>query len=236
VRTDELNCEILRTDASYLKYMPPPSNEDGSLAQVKISVDILGVLEINEMGHYVSIYFNLRQDTYVRQYSEFFYPLFTNRLYWFDKRVEMINLHENANLNILSSEFRDQIWAPRLVFFNTEDKQATEIDEKTFAAVLKNGSYEIASLSKVSNEHLFKGSENPIIMERSYSTKFICMFDMSVYPFDNQECSIILTMDGNSGSFVDLIINDLIYSGPIDLNQYFVKASYYQHYTIPPGM
>jgi hypothetical protein len=70
VRTDELNCEILRTDASYLKYMPPPSNEDGSLAQVKISVDILGVLEINEMGHYVSIYFNLRQYIFFRHCSE----------------------------------------------------------------------------------------------------------------------------------------------------------------------
>jgi hypothetical protein len=75
VCTDELSCEILRTDASYLKYMPPPSNEDGSLAQVKISIDILGVLEIDETGHYISIFFNLRQDTYVRQYSEFFYIL-----------------------------------------------------------------------------------------------------------------------------------------------------------------
>jgi hypothetical protein len=162
--------------------------------------------------------------------------MFTTRLFWFDKRVEMINLHENTNLNILSAEFRDQIWAPRLVFFNTEDKQATEIDEKTFTAILKNGSSGKVSLSKILNEHLFEGSENPIIMERSYSTKFICTFDMSVYPFDNQECSIILTMDGNSGSFVDLVIDDLIYSGPIDLNQYFVKATHYRNHTIPPGM
>jgi hypothetical protein len=57
-----LNCDILRTDAAYLKYMPPPANEDGSLAKVKIGVNILGVQEINENAHYIALYFELRQE------------------------------------------------------------------------------------------------------------------------------------------------------------------------------
>jgi hypothetical protein len=52
----------VRTDASYLKYMAPPSDKDGKLAEVKISVNVLGVLEINEMGHYVAVYYYLRQE------------------------------------------------------------------------------------------------------------------------------------------------------------------------------
>jgi hypothetical protein len=42
--------------------MAPPSDKDGKLAEVKISVNVLGVLEINEMGHYVAVYYYLRQE------------------------------------------------------------------------------------------------------------------------------------------------------------------------------
>jgi hypothetical protein len=159
-----------------------------------------------------------------------------NRLHWQDSRLEIIDLHKDDNLNILSGAFKDDIWTPRLIFFNTEERASTLADEKTFAAIVKNGSFEIASLSKLFNEHIFTGSENPIIMTRSYINNFLCTFDMSLYPFDNQRCPVILTMDGNSGKFVDLVIDKLIYSGAVDLNQYYVKDTYIDHYTIPPSL
>jgi hypothetical protein len=148
----------------------------------------------------------------------------------------MIGLHEDNNQNILADVFRDEIWTPRLIFFNTEERASTLNDEKTFATIIKNGSFEINGLSKLLNEHIFMGSENPIIMTRSYSNNFLCTFDMSVYPFDNQRCPVILTMDGNSGKFVDLVIDELIYSGAVDLNQYYVKETHIAHHIIPPGV
>jgi hypothetical protein len=43
-------------------------------------------------------------------------------------------------------------------------------------------------------------------------------------------------MDGESKKFVDLVIDELTYSGAIDINQYFVMETRIAHYTIPPRM
>ena len=47
---------------------------------------------------------------------------------------------------------------------------------------------------------------------------------MGLYPFDTQKCQIQMIMKGNSGSFAQLVIENLNYLGPIDLTQYFVYS------------
>ena len=69
-----------------------------------------------------------------------------------------------------------------------------------------------------------KGSDNPLTISRVYSTKFICKFDMGLYPFDQQKCQLQMVMKGNSGNFAQLVKDELRYLGPIDLTQYFVKS------------
>ena len=61
-------------------------------------------------------------------------------------------------------------------------------------------------------------------ISRVYSTKFICKFDMGLYPFDQQTCQLQMGMKGNSGNFAQLIKDKLRYLGPIDLTQYYVKS------------
>lgn len=61
-------------------------------------------------------------------------------------------------------------------------------------------------------------------ISRVYSTKFLCDFDMGLYPFDTQKCQINMIMKGNTGSFAQLIVEELKYLGPIDLTQYFVYS------------
>ncbi len=68
-----------------------------------------------------------------------------------------------------------------------------------------------------------RGTENPITLRRVYSEKFLCEFDMSVYPFDTQNCEATFVMKGNSDNLVRLISKKLNYLGPKDLRQYFVK-------------
>ena len=46
---------------------------------------------------------------------------------------------------------------------------------------------------------------------------------MQWYPFDQQTCSIQMIMDGVLDSYADLRPRDLLFSGPQELSQYYVK-------------
>ena len=84
-----------------------------------------------------------------------------------------------------------------------------------------------------------------MILSHDYSTKFICSFDLSYYPFDTQKCSMKLKLDVRNsfcnipqlkkklsstiqrsvcGNFANLTKGTLEYRGPMDLTQYYIEG------------
>ncbi len=147
----------------------------------------------------------------------------------------MINLNMNDHLNTLTLEARQEIWIPQVVFYNTESKTESVNDVKAFAKVRREGNYLRETSSRIHNAYLFKGQENPITLTRVYSEKFICDYDMALYPFDVQKCSAIFIMKGNLGNFIELLPNSSLYLGPEDLPQYVVLETTIQEYVVPPS-
>ena len=47
-----------------------------------------------------------------------------------------------------------------------------------------------------------------------------CLFELRYYPFDSQNCQIILTYQGNEGDNIELIEDKLSYLGPTTIKQY----------------
>jgi len=141
----------------------------------------------------------------------------------FDGRLNMLNLKDARNLNTLTPETINNTWMPQVVFSNTREKSESEVDEKAFAMVEKRGTSEQRGLAILQSGSLYKGTENPIILSRTYFQKFLCNFDMAFYPFDSQRCTIVLIMKGNLDNFVELSASVLNYLGPEDLTLYFVK-------------
>ncbi len=140
-----------------------------------------------------------------------------------DKRLTFNNLKKEINLNTLIPVYRDSIWIPEIVFYNTQDKVESLNDEKAFATIERVGDFEQSPRRQLQSSYIFKGSENPITISRVYDSEFLCKFDMATYPFDTQVCSIIITMKGNTDNFINIVGSHVNYSGPIDLTQYFVK-------------
>ncbi len=215
--TDEIACDIFKTDEAYLKDVPPPPPVQSSyLSPINISVDILSVLGIYEVRGLVRLQLQLD-------------------LSWFDERLTMFNLKDSNNLNTLTLEERRKIWIPQVVFFNTVDKLESENDNKAFVVIRREGSFVRSDKSIIENAYIYQGKENPLIISRSYTSEFLCDFNMAVYPFDTQICSVIVIMKGNTGEFTQLIVDKLTYLGPIDLTQYFVKQYAMKEHHVPPG-
>ena len=49
--------------------------------------------------------------------------------------------------------------------------------------------------------------------------------DLQHYPFDNQNCVIHIANKGNEGEYVELIPENLTYSGSIDVFDYIIEST-----------
>ncbi len=123
----------------------------------------------------------------------------------------------------MTEEEIKSMWVPEVIFHNTEAKVESIIDGKAFTTVKRHGEPTYPNLEQLHNAHIYPGKSNAITTSRVYSLKFLCEFDMAVYPFDTQSCFATLVMKGNSGKFVRLNASKVAYMGPIELTIYFVK-------------
>ena len=146
---------------------------------------------------------------------------------WFDKRLSFNHLKENKNFMILEYEEMHNIWSPKIVFYNTEKKLSSKIDEDTRMVVKKQGTFTLSTVDKVENRRNFQGSENYLEKSNFYNLNFMCDFDMSWYPFDSQQCSLMIQLHGESWKFSNLINESFQYYGKTDLMLYFIKSHSY---------
>ena len=70
----------------------------------------------------------------------------------------------------------------------------------------------------------FDGSTNPLIMERDYAIDFTCDFKLAWYPFDEQQCHIYLDLSEKDQKYIELLPQNIEYSGPTHLSQYYIKG------------
>ena len=200
----KVGCRKVRLDGSYQTYIAPPPHDGGSKITVHVSADLLAFLEINEVASIFQVQFRLHFS-------------------WFDSRLRFENLKNDTGLNTLSPEEKTSIWIPELVFENTEFKPSTILDSEAHISVQKEGAFSRAPESETENVQYFAGSQNPLILSRFYNTRFLCSYNMEMYPFDIQKCHLLFSMKGKSGDFAQLKADLLQYLGPAELLQYFVK-------------
>ena len=107
-RSDEVDCDKIQVDSSYLENQPPaPSHSaSASRSQVVMNIDILNVLSIDEVASVLKLQYHLV-------------------LTWRDPRLKFRNLKKDTHQN----SGADNIWYPKLVFFNTMEKDDTKVIE-----------------------------------------------------------------------------------------------------------
>ena len=145
---------------------------------------------------------------------------------WRDPRLEYQDIKHNIDLNVMSLADIENIWVPRLNFKNTRSALETEMDKKIIAKIIPsaNFTYERGDMSQKNNKYIFKGSENSIFMSRAYDTHFLCEYDMAFYPFDSQICTMDITLNVVQIPFCQLKVENLLYEGPEELVQYFIRS------------
>ena len=147
-------------------------------------------------------------------------------LQWMDARVSFYNIKPDEDMNMLSLDEQLTLWTPTIVFWNTKEQLRTINDKSTFASVKREGKGSIIDKEVNEDIEVYSGSENGITISRVYSIQFFCEYQMAWYPFDQQVCHVEMVMDGVLDKYADLQPGSLLFSGPEELTQYFIKDTF----------
>ena len=212
--SDEIECTIANIMSSYSKAMNPPPRPGESKARVMLSIQLEAILKLDE----------LEEIMYVK------FILFTK---WTDPGLEFHNLKKNVDENVLSQAEKVGIWIPKVIFENTKSKKTSVLDEDSIIRILPNENFTHTktSMEISQNIYVFQGSNTQIEMSRTYDTEFLCSYNMGWYPFDSQTCTLDFVLDATASVFVSLETDSLVYSGPVELTQYFVRQTVMTTYT-----
>ena len=109
---------------------------------------------------------------------------------WRENRVVYQNLKHDSTNNLLTQEEVNMLWLPLVIYWNTNQEETTRLGVEwewtTNVMVQREGGARRNLMTDIDEAELFKGSENSLRMEQTYTHAFQCVFELSNYPFDTQ--------------------------------------------------
>ena len=174
-KSDEKNCNILVLEDGYNMKIPPINSSDP--VKVMVSIDLLRIVGVNEEDYSIDLQFEIS-------------------LMWKEKRATFQNLKDRDSLDTLSKKDIAQLWLPKVIYENTDQKKTTRVgtdwEWETRIVVRreqKNG--RIAGHESLDETEVFGGFENSLVMNQTYTHTFQCNYQLSSYPFDTQVKALI---------------------------------------------
>ena len=82
------------------------------------------------------------------------------------------------------------LWLPLVIYWNTNQEETTRLGMEwewtTDVVVQREGAAKKSLMTDIDEAEIFKGGENSLRMEQTYTHSFHCVFELSNYPFDVQ--------------------------------------------------
>ena len=151
-----------------------------------------------------------------------FTATFILELEWYDERIIWKDLNTDTNINIPSKKEKSDIWCPNLLFPYARNMKGIPNDGEAKFLVRLESSYQMSSLEDKRETAFFCGSENPLIYSRKFTLTSKCDFNLALFPFDTQTCSISLDVGDSIKKFVELKGTNINFVGEKKLATFYV--------------
>ena len=93
-----------------------------------------------------------------------------------------------------------------------------QYDEKSFMTIERLGNSTPSGIQDLYNNHLFSGEENLLRLSRTFTTEFICNYELRNYPFDTQVCTMVFVMKVLTAKLI-----------PFEKNNHNIEFIYREH-------
>ena len=198
-KSDENDCTNLLVDKeSYAKDMPPFT--DGTKVKVIASLILMSVDKID----LTSATFNAKIKLILK---------------WVDYRLTFTNLLKDGN--IVGKDMKQEIWVPPLRFTNAPIESLIN-DQETTISIIKEGKYELNDITELHEARMYKGSENELKYSRNYEMDFKCSYNLVLYPFDTQTCTINFDIPNVFREYIDIYNESMRNIGSSKLEQFWI--------------
>ena len=158
---------------------------------------------------------------------------------WYNPQLTYQNLKLDQE-NYVYPDDQKLLWDPYIELLNIRDSAScVETERKPFFLVQTHNNSEYTHTPVTSREtaFLYEGSNHPLHLEKVlkfflkhaikhflqyYTCDVICTFEFNWYPFDTQKCFLNFSTPDKG---VHLLIDEITYSGPEDLVQYYFEGN-----------
>ncbi len=113
--SDEDDCSKISVLDSYQTEVPPIALSDtAGLSTILFDINITSILELDEVDSVVTAQYTIRTT-------------------WRDPQATFRNLRKETYFNTISSKDAAKIWHPKMVFYNTRNKETTGVSSNEIA-------------------------------------------------------------------------------------------------------
>ncbi|KAG7169077.1 Glycine receptor subunit alpha-3-like 5 [Homarus americanus] len=201
--TDEENCRTVVFPPSYKKNIPPPHSPGPLPVQIQISVL---ALDINTVDMQLTLdmlvrlqwadprllYHNLKVDNVLNTLTlqdllRLWSPQVTTGqlAHLLSSQVTTGQLVHLWSSQVTTGQLA-HLMSSQVAFSNAKGIANSEVDKDTAASILRLGLATRGDFSYTEEVDIYEGKENPVQLRRKYSVRYVCNFDLSMYPFDKQ--------------------------------------------------
>ncbi|XP_069995299.1 uncharacterized protein [Penaeus vannamei] len=201
--SDEEDCSVLQITDGYRPEIPPPSIDNATALNVLVRVYVVTLTSINTVNMEFTADFILQ-------------------MRWYDARLFFENLKDETDLNALTQMEKKSIWVPTLSFKSARGNRRSLLDEETKVYVLKRGQPIPADMTFVHEIEVYNGRTAQLLLERKYHVLYGCTFELQMYPFDTQICTMSFQTQSATKMYVKLVADYVTFLGRRQLVEYVV--------------
>ena len=179
--SDEQDCRIIvmkNYNRNIAPFIVDPLNDTLTPVDINVSATIIDILKINEVEQSFEVKFKLVMG-------------------WYDYRLVYHNLKVNRIANSPVFAEVKELWIPNIIFDNTRNNDVMTLDNLADVTISREGDPEPSDITVVDEIDIFKGSENSLTFDKGFTKELQCDFQLQLYPFDTQICTINLQVKIN---------------------------------------
>ena len=136
--------------------------------KVDVSTSLKNVIDISEVNQIIELKFDILME-------------------WYEYRVNYHNLKTDEAFNTLSDEELRSLWIPYIIFENTDNNEAIEIDGmRSTVFISRESGFQRSGIEIADEIEIFSGASNKLTIGQTYSKQFHCTYLLHFFPFDTQ--------------------------------------------------
>ena len=171
-QSDENDCFLLVLRKGYNNEIAPfiynKIRNEVDPVKVDVSTSIQNIIEISEVNHIIELKFDIVME-------------------WYEYRVDYLNLKTEQTLNKLSEKELRSLWIPYIIFKNTDNNEAVELDGvRSRVFIIRESEFQRSGMEIAEEIEIFSGASNKLTIGQTYSKKFHCTYLLHYFPFDTQ--------------------------------------------------